>query len=285
MFTPTSGEPPQILDQASFVLSVSPLRQILSIATEPCHPREQELVGVRAGGSSRDALDDVIGDWVGHPLFQLLDDFAGASLVSGWIWTQWNDDWLDLMERQRAEGTTDFKGPRADICIGLAEGSSGLDADQKLLIGEQGRTVVVSLVNPKDPLGWHPMPEFEGPQMRRARRIDLWRNGDMVEIDAAFQDSGHAPDGARIAVHEYALQVIVDPSTMAVRSLHAQPLILPFPECPGAVINTSRMVGQPVGSFRKAVLEKLPGTQGCTHLNDALRALADVPALIAHLPC
>jgi hypothetical protein len=27
----------------------------------------------------------------------------------------------------------------------------------------------------------------------------------------------------------------------------------------------------------------LPGTLGCTHLNDALRALAEVPALVHHL--
>jgi hypothetical protein len=31
------------------------------------------------------------------------------------------------------------------------------------------------------------------------------------------------------------------------------------------------------------VLKSLPGTLGCTHLNDALRALAEVPALVGRL--
>ena len=32
--------------------------------------------------------------------------------------------------------------------------------------------------------------------------------------------------------------------------------------------------------YRRVVLEKLRGTAGCTHLNDALRALAEVPQLV-----
>jgi hypothetical protein len=32
------------------------------------------------------------------------------------------------------------------------------------------------------------------------------------------------------------------------------------------------------------VLERLRGPLGCTHLNDMLRALADVPDLARHLP-
>jgi hypothetical protein len=38
-----------------------------------------------------------------------------------------------------------------------------------------------------------------------------------------------------------------------------------------------------LADFRDAVLATLPGTLGCTHLNDVLRALADVPTLVAHL--
>jgi hypothetical protein len=38
-----------------------------------------------------------------------------------------------------------------------------------------------------------------------------------------------------------------------------------------------------VEDFRDSVLEVLPGTMGCTHLNDVLRALADVPALARHM--
>ena len=39
------------------------------------------------------------------------------------------------------------------------------------------------------------------------------------------------------------------------------------------------MAGLPVGGFRNSVRETLPDVLGCTHLNDVLRALADVPRL------
>jgi len=43
------------------------------------------------------------------------------------------------------------------------------------------------------------------------------------------------------------------------------------------------MVGTPLADMREEVLTRLPGVAGCTHLNDALRALAEVPALTRHL--
>jgi hypothetical protein len=44
------------------------------------------------------------------------------------------------------------------------------------------------------------------------------------------------------------------------------------------------MIGRNVAEFRSAVLETLPSTLGCTHLNDVLRALSDVPTLARLLP-
>jgi hypothetical protein len=35
--------------------------------------------------------------------------------------------------------------------------------------------------------------------------------------------------------------------------------------------------------MREKVLAELPGVAGCTHLNDALRALAEAPALLEKL--
>jgi hypothetical protein len=43
------------------------------------------------------------------------------------------------------------------------------------------------------------------------------------------------------------------------------------------------MAGTPLADLRAAVLDRLKREKGCTHLNDALRALADVPTLVAHL--
>lgn len=49
------------------------------------------------------------------------------------------------------------------------------------------------------------------------------------------------------------------------------------------VANVGRMVGTPLTDLRTAVLEQLKGIDGCTHLNDVLRSLAEVPVLVR--PC
>jgi hypothetical protein len=38
-----------------------------------------------------------------------------------------------------------------------------------------------------------------------------------------------------------------------------------------------------LSELREVVLERFKGTAGCTHLNDAMRALAEVPVLIRPL--
>jgi len=118
--------------------------------------------------------------------------------------------------------------------------------------------------------------------MRRARRIDV-RLGKVIQIEAAFQDSAAKPDGTRAALHEYDLTATADPSSMRLLSIDATPRVLPFGECPGAVANISRLLDSELPQLRRTVLDQLPGTLGCTHLNDALRALAEVPALVNHL--
>src|SRR3546814_10072442 len=50
------------LASGSFRIRTSPLREILDIAAAPDHPRLGEMVGVRAGGASRTALGEVLGD-------------------------------------------------------------------------------------------------------------------------------------------------------------------------------------------------------------------------------
>jgi hypothetical protein len=42
-------------------------------------------------------------------------------------------------------------------------------------------------------------------------------------------------------------------------------------------------VGTPLADLRHEVLDKLRRVDGCTHLNDVLRALAEVPVLVGYL--
>jgi hypothetical protein len=120
--------------------------------------------------------------------------------------------------------------------------------------------------------------------MRRARRIDVWRDeSGMIEIDAYFQDSSGDPGPSRVAVHEYVLRATADPETMTLVTVTPDARILPFMECPAAVDTAQVVVGTPLADLRRTVLERLAKTNGCTHLNDALRALAEVPVLLRHL--
>lgn len=285
LFSPADGSPPVAIASGAFTITASPRREILAISTNPPHPRDQRLVGVRAGGASREALSAALGDVRGTPLFQLVDDFAGASLVAPWIWSHWDPDWSNRIRQKGLSAGAGQKGPSVNVCSGFAEGSSALDAGNRPTPGDRRRTDVPPLENPADPAGWHEAVALPGgPQMRRARRFDLWRDGELIRVDAGFQDSGNTPEGGRVAIHEYRVHAVIDRETMVVRSLQALPLILPFPECPAASINASRMVGHRIGEFRQSIIETLPGTEGCTHLNDVLRALADVPELAGYLP-
>jgi hypothetical protein len=284
LLTPIDGDPVE-LATGEFRIRTSPMREILEISATPDHPRLSDMVGVRAGGASRHALAATLGDIRGTPTFQLLDDFAGASLVAGWIWSRWIDDWQGAIRSKGTQATAGNKGRMLNICTGFTEGASSLSEAGSVDHAHQSSTEVGPLLNPDDPAGWHIMTEQIGrPQARRARRIDLWRAEGVLKIDAGFQDSGPNPQGTRTAIHEYRVYAEIDEADETLLSLQVLPLILPFRECPGASMKAARMVGQNVADFRQAVLDTLFGTLGCTHLNDVLRALADVPTLARLLP-
>lgn len=275
ILTPAAG-PPVELASAQFRLAVSPRREIQSLETSPAHPRTAELVGVQAGNvrrSSRALIADVLGDIRGTPLYQLIDDYTGASLVAVWGYMRWDSQWRPA-----------FAAPAMiDVCIGHAAGAGSLTPAGSTNSAIQSRAVVGPLENPADPEGWHAMDATSGPGARRVRRIDLWREGANIRVEGGFQDSAPQPDGTRVAVHEYRIEALVDEAGILVE-LSAEGLILPYAECPGSVLQIQRMVGRKVADLRESVSIELAGPLGCTHLNDVLRSLADVPALAAALP-
>jgi hypothetical protein len=168
------------------------------------------------------------------------------------------------------------------ICTGFRPGSSALNPDGTMSGIAHHVQDVPPLVDEHDPDGWHELPDGLAPMaMRRARRIDVWRDGDDLRIDAMFRDSCWEPDGTEIAVHEY--HVLATASAGVLTSVTAEPRILPFNECPAAAANVTLMLGVELATMRSETLERLKGTLGCTHLNDALRAFAEVPVLAAEL--
>lgn len=281
--TAPTGGAPILCAQDSFDAVLQADRTIVAIEADPPRPKLKQLIGTRGGGRLRHALERIVPEERrdATPLYLILDDISGASLVAPWAWSQWGKNWLEspgsMTRPQLNQMIQDMEG----ICTGFAPGSSSLDPERLIEQSEDG-TPAPDLRHPEDPEGWHAFTLQNTVGMRRARRIDV-RLGKVIFIEAAFQDSAAKPDGTRAALHEYELSATADPSSLRLLSIDARPRVLPFSECPGAVRNISRLLGSELPQLRQTVLDQLPGTLGCTHLNDVLRALAEVPTLVNHL--
>lgn len=281
LWTPADGSAPRVLAQGRYEARLTEDKTITAITTEPDHPGTPHLVGARAGGHLRKLLQEVMPDLVAsaHPLYLVLDDLSGAALVSAFAWSQWFPDWAEkIRERLGAEQHSQLMAQRVNVCWGLQPGNSGMsDAIPRNVADADA----LDVRNPADPLGWHELADAPGAGFRRVRRLDVTLDGGLLRIDSAFQDSATRPDDGPVAIHEYNLRATADATTLEVLSIEPEARILPFSECPGAIANTQRLVGRRLDQVRDEVLAQLRGPEGCTHLNDALRALADAPALAA----
>ncbi|MFN8019352.1 MAG: DUF2889 domain-containing protein [Acidimicrobiales bacterium] len=116
----------------------------------------------------------------------------------------------------------------------------------------------------------------------------------MACVEAYFRDSYRPPahpsdgDGAEgtrpEALHEYTLTATVDRATHRILSAEATAHTLPWPECPGALASAGRSVGLTVEEVADRVRADFTGTSTCSHLNDQLRSLAGLAALLPALP-
>jgi hypothetical protein len=214
------------------------------------------------------------------PLYLLLDDIAGTSLIAGFAWSRWQPD----LRRKMAQGATNF-GMRKGrvICSGLRPGGWAQTARETGREQAHAVRLAGDISAPDDPWAWHELPERPAVCMRRHRRIDVRADDGAFLVDAFFRDSCWEPDGTELALHEYTVGAQIDAATLTVRAVDAQPHVLPFPECQWAAPHVELLVGMPVRGFRTSVQETLAELQCCTHLNDMLRCLAEVPSLAAAL--
>ena len=283
--TPRADAPGKLLDEAEFRARLSDDKTITAITVEPSFAGADRLVGMRGGNHLRLFIKETMPDLIasGAPIYLALDDISGTALVSAFAWSHWHGDFLERMrESIGEEAVARMMADRVNVCWGLKEGNSGVTGDgPKRDVAE---TDAGDVRNPADPQGWHALYDPVGPGFRRARRIDVTRDpAGPIRIDSAFQDSVQLKGGGRGAIHEYNLKVTADPDTLEILTLEPEARILPFPECPGAIHNARRLIGSRISDVRATVLAELRGPEGCTHLNDALRALAEVPKLAGYL--
>jgi hypothetical protein len=249
-------------------------RTLTALTVHP-HLDATPLVGVRVTGGFRKALETGWPDEDRTSLrFQLLDELAVAQILCGYP--------LSAAGLHPPRGSVDMSR-QADVCAGWVQGGTILLENERLghvpLV--TGPVVPAPEESEPDELGWHDHGCLEPHGMQRRRRIDVWQRapGDLLEVEDYFRDSHMSEAGLETVVHEYVVRAEIEPATSLIRSCRADIGVLPWMECPGALASAGRVVGLPAAELRRYVRENFSGTSTCTHLNDALRALAAVPFL------
>ena len=248
-------------------------RVIDAIESTPQDGRLARLLGNRVGPGFRSAVSKLLPGEAQHAtrLHLLLDDWVGAALVSGYS-VQHAAIVLGVEEKLPA-GTADHM---AGICAGFAPDAS--------LIGYARRhDTIPSVHGPVAPLldGLHTVDPLRPHGMRRYRRLDLLpAEADSARFDAHFRDSHLDGEGVETIVHEYTVTGTVDTSTRTITSVRADVWVLPWQECPGAIGSADRIRGMTLPDMRERIRGEFVGTSTCTHLNDTLRCIADLDALL-----
>jgi hypothetical protein len=253
---------------------------VQEIRAEPPHPGLGHLVGKRGGGGFRQQIDEALpGDReAGTLLYFLLDDIPPATLISGYIRARSGAS----APSPPSPPSPGARVPMENVCSGWRTGGAAA-VNFATGVASVGKAVdAPSLALDDDPIAWHRLDDLVPASMRRRRRVDV-SGGDAPVVDALFRDTNCTPDGDEIVVHEYSLGASVDAATGTLADLRVVPRVLPFPECEWAVDNVDVLIGCPVGELRSRVIASLAGIECCTHLNDMLRALAEVPVLLTHL--
>jgi hypothetical protein len=270
-------------------------RQILSLDVEPAVAGLDGLVGAVIGPGFRRRVAEVVpGEREdGTLLHLLLDDLPGAALVSGYALQRGGA--LDGVRIEPAQESppipSEDSGPTrsmpGDICAGWAN-----DATLMVTIRTQGAIPVALgppapvLESPDDPWAWHALEPLPPQATRRRRRLDLIPpvpGTTAHRVDVHFRDSYVDPEGAESVVHEYSVYGTVDLFHGQVVEMEAVAQVLPWMECPGALASAGRLAGVPLSDLRDRVRREWTGASTCTHLNDTLRSLGDVPTLAATL--
>ncbi len=268
-------------------------RTIVSIDSVPVLDGLDSLIGMTVGPGFRAKVNEVMPDErvSGSLLYLLLDDLPGATLVSGYAMQR-----AGLFDEAGSPPSGPARRPvdmataqlaAVDLCAGWA-------SDSAMMVTIRTKGVIPTPMGPTaptlepvdDPSAWHAMGPLAPHAMRRRRRLDVLAPGvpgDGYRVDVHFRDSHVDSEGVETVLHEYSVDGAVDAAGGRVVDMAARAHVLPWTECPGAVASAGRLAGMSLAGLRSQVRRELTGTSTCTHLNDMLRSLSDVPVLVSEL--
>jgi Protein of unknown function (DUF2889) len=253
---------------------------LTELTSHPHRPELAGLVGRSVSTGFRGAMTDAVPDEAERAtlLHLLLDDLPGVALVSGYA--------------VGAAGASVSPLPKeaalqiADLCAGFQRGGTiMIDVDAG------GRPPLVTgplatRIEPhNDPEAWHELRPMNAHDMRRWRCLDLMPTspGEPLELEVYFRDSHCDARGVETVIHEYTVTALLDAQTETVLASSATAHSLPWVECIQAEGSGDRLAGRPLRGLRPAVREDFVGISTCTHLNDTLRSIEDVRALLTLL--
>ncbi len=243
-----------------------------AVSMYPAPERAGALVGHHVGAGWRTRVARQLRDHhdAGTVLHLLLDELPVGLIISGFT------------QRHLSPSTAPRQARRIDVCAGWTrDGWAAHAVRERGIPPEPPGPDAPPLPDPRDPRGWHTLAPLPTWGISRRRRIDVWPQGDTLAVDAMFRDTYVDGAGSSRVLHEYAAMATVDAQTQRVLAVEATALVVPHAECPAAVASAQGILGVAAGDLRDRVSMDLFGPRSCTHLNDLLRSLADVPALAA----
>lgn len=254
---------------------------LTSIDASPDPSALSQLIGASVSTGFRAAVADTLPEEVAGAtlLHLLLDDLPGAALVSGYAIGA--AGFHPEFKQRRTGEVLQIPG----LCAGFQPGGTIVEAMQvdglaPIVTGP----LATSIVPPEDALAWHTLGELGPHDMRRWRCLDV-TPGEIVTVEAYFRDSHLDAVGVETVIHEYTVHATVDPATSVVLTSSADAHTLPWTECIEARDSGDRLAGRPLLGLRPSVRAELTGITTCTHLNDTMRSIEDVRALLSLLDC
>ena len=244
--------------------------RLLAISMAPSEPRLDALQGLSVFTGFRGAVLKVLPGEAHSLRYQLLDDVPVAIMANG----------RSLRAEGRPVTTKIGRKPPVDLCAGYAADSVAIagfsDMGSPLAIGP----LAPDLAKGDDAIAWPESAPLSPYATARIRRIDVWQDGVSAYADCFFRDSHVDRYGRHTVVHEWSILAEIDPERRRFLQITTRAGPLPYPECPSSAASAQRLVGLPVDGTRQHVRSTFNGPQTCSHLNDSLRAMEDVGALL-----
>lgn len=240
------------------------------------------MTGLRPGGQLRKAIAEALPEEPENStlLYRLIDDLAGATFMSTGAWETWLPGGS---EQYFAEiGLASMLGrPVEGLCVSYAPGSPAMTPDGRTNSAIAHRGLGRLPYATPDRFAWHQFAPHESPNQWRIRYVDLWLENGKYHAEFGFQDSAARPEGPeyRALYHEYRGRAVIDPDSFVLEDMALTQGSLPFGTCLAALGSGDKLLSRSLGEFRSTVLQVLPGTAGCTHLNDVFRSLQDIVAM------